>query len=238
MLTISICDDNQMFLDTIKRTLERYCLLKDLEVMIKEYTSINEELIEELSRSDIVFLDIEMGDIDGISAAKMIREHSTIVKIVYLTNFAKYSLQGYEAMASGYLLKTNKDMTAVINEKMDSLMRSIKRDGIVLRTQNNGRTILIPIIDIVLFESGEKGMVSVKTKENKYYNYRTTLKQLSKQYEKHGFLRISRRFLINMRYINKISNYTVYLDNGESYQTTDINYRQLIEKFVAWEGDQ
>ncbi len=238
MITISICDDNRAVLSVVKHILERYCISKNIDAVINEYSVLDEACIKELSKSTIVFLDIEMGKIDGITAARMIRDLSATVKIVYLTSFAKYSLQGYDAMASGYLLKTNKDMDAVITEKMDGLLRFIKRDSLLIKFDDNNRSISIPIVDVILFETGEKGMVLVKTKDDKYYKYRATLKQLARQYGEYGFLRVNRRMLINMRFIIKISGYTVYLNNGESYQTTDINYRQLIETFVAWEGNQ
>lgn len=54
---------------------------------------------------DIAFLDIEMGEITGISLAKQLKEYSPFVNIIFVTAYREYALDAMEIRASGYLMK-------------------------------------------------------------------------------------------------------------------------------------
>ncbi|MCD8154227.1 MAG: LytTR family DNA-binding domain-containing protein [Clostridiales bacterium] len=54
---------------------------------------------------DLIFLDIEMREMDGIQAAREIRKTDRKVILVFLTNIARYAIKGYEVGAADYILK-------------------------------------------------------------------------------------------------------------------------------------
>ena len=54
---------------------------------------------------DILLLDIEMSEMDGMAAARRIRERDDKVVIVFITAAPQYAISGYEVRALSYLLK-------------------------------------------------------------------------------------------------------------------------------------
>ena len=82
------------------------------------------ELIElgiELNQYKIIFLDINMDEMDGILTAKKIREQNSEIFLVFVTAFVNYSLEGYKVDAVRYLLKNNVNMQESIAECMDAI---------------------------------------------------------------------------------------------------------------------
>ena len=54
---------------------------------------------------DILFMDIIMDDMNGMTCARMIRQQDKLVNIVFLTSSTDYVYEGYEVNAAAYLLK-------------------------------------------------------------------------------------------------------------------------------------
>ncbi len=88
MLSIAICDDEEYFRITEKQLILKYMAGKNCECMIDMYESGKEllNLREELNQYHIIFLDVNMEEIDGIETAKEIRKISKDVFIVFTSN--------------------------------------------------------------------------------------------------------------------------------------------------------
>lgn len=109
MINIAICDDEELFIKKEKDIISKYVQAKGYEYQIDVYLSGKKFLESEKSNQyDIVFLDISMGEIDGIETAKCIRSFNNKVYLVFVTAFIIYSTEGYKVDASRYILKNDK----------------------------------------------------------------------------------------------------------------------------------
>ena len=113
--------------------MEKYLSEKDISYEIDTFASGKEflELGIELVQYDIIFLDINMDEVDGIVTAQKIREYSSEVYIVFVTAYINYSLEGYKVDAARYLLKNNTNFDDSIYECMDTILH--KMNFIVLK---------------------------------------------------------------------------------------------------------
>ena len=107
MLSIAICDDEEYFRITEKQLILKYMAGKNCECMIDMYESGKELLAlkSAISQYHIIFLDVNMEEIDGIETAKEIRKITKDVFIVFVTAFITYALEGYKVDAVRYLIK-------------------------------------------------------------------------------------------------------------------------------------
>ena len=124
MLSIAICDDEEYFRITEKQLILKYMAGKNCECMIDMYESGKEllNLREELNQYHIIFLDVNMEEIDGIETAKEIRKITKDVFIVFVTAFITYALEGYKVDAVRYLIKDHESLEKAMTECMDTIL--------------------------------------------------------------------------------------------------------------------
>ena len=121
MLIIAICDDNAADRIKLYETIESY--LCELGVNANIFTYDNPDKLNSVIESkticfDIIFLDIIMGDMNGMTCARIIRKQDKLVNIIFLTSSTDYVYEGYEVNATGYLVKPIKiDQLARVMER-------------------------------------------------------------------------------------------------------------------------
>lgn len=120
--------------------------------------------IVEEHRPDIVWLDIEMADMDGLEMAAKIKQHSPDTNIVFITGFPQYAVDAFGMHVSGFVLKpaTEKKLIAEIEnlrrpviQREDNLIRVqcfgnfevFGRDGIVKFTRALSKEAFAYLID-------------------------------------------------------------------------------------------
>lgn len=168
MIKIAICDDEILWMTEIKSCIELCCKQKTIRAQIDTYSS-GESLLENNKNYDLVFLDIEMGIVDGITVAEQIRKKNTQVTIVFITAYDKYWKDAYKVHAFQYLVKpfSKEEMGEVLKdfeEKQNSSMRKIKVDV------ENG-SVYLEEKDILYFCIEKKGKLQINTWNHCYKMY-------------------------------------------------------------------
>lgn len=107
-IEIAVCDDEQIYIDRLVRYIEVYSEECEMDINITAYNSgrvLLEDIKKDMSKYDIVFLDVEMPDIDGVDTARKIRKIREDVIICFVTSFDKYAIQAYGVEALAYVVK-------------------------------------------------------------------------------------------------------------------------------------
>lgn len=240
MLQIAVCDDEQFYREKIKCLLEQYLHEHHPEYAIQTFSSGSEFLSvqENNVKYDVVFLDINMDQIDGIQTAKQIRTFHSDTFIVFVTAFIDYALEGYKVNAIRYILKDK--LETAVSECMNAILQKMQKKQVVFAFSDGERTLYTD--NILYVESsrhkcifsymssfaGETGIVSYPI-----YEKLDTVEQTLSAY---SFLRIHKSYLVNMKHIRKISNYTVLLDTGEKLPIPKLRYQAVRAKFVTFKG--
>ena len=101
MLKIAICDDEKYDRSRVHTLLQDYLTVNRLNASINLFSSGKEFLSERdnLVKYDIVFLDINMEEVDGIQTAQRMRNYQSETCIVLVTAFINYALEGYKVGA-------------------------------------------------------------------------------------------------------------------------------------------
>lgn len=201
MLELIICDDEKVYRNDLKRTLSTELDLSGIEYRICEFTS-GEELLAKVSPADsqILFLDIEMADLNGIETAKKLRENQYHGQIIFVTSHPDFVFQGYEVRSLNYILKpyvTDK-ILSVLHTALNELDVSVEKYFIV--EQRSGST-RVPLNDICYFFS-EKRLIHLVSAVQTYTFY-GKLNDLEEQLPD-SFVRIHNRYLIHMKYLEQI----------------------------------
>ncbi|MDR1773823.1 MAG: response regulator, partial [Clostridioides sp.] len=144
MYNIIICEDYKIERDELKENLTKIFNNLDEKISIQEYSS-GEELLDDLNnvkKSDIIFLDIIMKKISGIDVAIFLREKNIMTKIIFLTAMPNFLNESYFIEYNTYLLKPiNYEFLNEIISKLVKENFANKNDYIVVWCKNQNLTI-------------------------------------------------------------------------------------------------
>lgn len=210
MVRIGICDDEKQQRGMMRRLLSRNIELWGMECVISEYGS-GEELLQYITSSpgllDIIFLDIEMGSINGVDTAREIRRRNQEVILVFVTGFSDYVFNGYEVGALNYILKPYQEekLSQVLKQALQKLEQHEKK-FLLLQSQNQIHR--IPINQILYLTSDLRKVVVV-TKEGMVECY-GKLSDFAKELPV-AFIRVHQRYLVNMAYVEVMESASLQL---------------------------
>lgn len=229
-MKIAICDDREDDRSVLKTLLEA-C---DPDFEIKEYVS-GEELYADMGyirECGIVFLDINMNGMDGLEVSRKIKAECPKVHIVLVTAYMNYALDGYKVKASRFLLKDNLEQT--LQECVDDILQEIRQEERVVEFGFVEGNIRLKVDDIIYIETCKHKNVFYT--QGQTYSIYKKMDELEQELEGMGFVRIHQSFLINMKYIEKISSYVMILTTGKEISVPKSRYPEVKRQYTLFKG--
>ncbi len=213
MLRIALCDDETGARDALRFQLEKI-LFDGNEEIVYEFNSGKRAvswLAKHPGEIDLLFLDVEMDEINGMEAAIEIRKFNQDLMIVFVTGYTDYVFDGYKVGALDYIIKpAGVDR---LRELMERVRRAAADTTCAYFTfQNVDGTFKISLQDI-LYCYSEKRLVHLVTAQKEYQFY----DKLDKVEETlgDGFVRIHQRYLVNSLAVEHIGSASVSLAGAE-----------------------
>ncbi|MBR4085468.1 MAG: response regulator transcription factor [Lachnospiraceae bacterium] len=209
-MRVAICDDEKTQLSITKASLED--AYKSLDLVVDTYTS-GVKLLNAIEgiHYDLVILDIEMPELNGIDTAKHLRKIEDKTAIVFLTSHVEYALEGYEVNALRYLTKPVN--TEKLSEIITYLLEQKKKDKRIL-VRNNEDVEMVFVADIYYMEA-QNQMVRIVTNKEEYRN-RYNLGDYETELGAYGFFRIHRGYLINLGHVLRLAGREIVMDDNTS----------------------
>ena len=230
-MRIAVCDDEEKFRNQARDMVDK--LAGSLDVVVDAYSDGNQLLAAfDKKPYDVLFLDIEMPAMDGITLAKKLRERSDSIYIVFLTGHVEYALEGYEVNALRYLTKP------VQEEKLREVLRFVMDQNTSkkqLMIKEDGEELLLNIADIVYFEA-QNQYVMIYTTDGEHL-VRYNIGDFEEQLKADGFFRVHRGYLVSLAKVKKLVKSEVIMDgeDGEvSVPVSRSNVKPLKEALYAY----
>ncbi|MFQ9087373.1 MAG: LytR/AlgR family response regulator transcription factor [Roseburia sp.] len=239
-MRIAICDDEIYFAGKLREILMQYLEERHIDFEIELFSSGREfvELGVEMLQYQIIFLDINMKQMDGIETAKNVRAYTEESFVVFVTAYIDYSLEGYQVGASRYILKNNLNFREQIYECMDAITKKMKcfLTRKIFRFQEGEKKIRI---ENILYIESKLHKLEFNILEHGLATYTMygTLNELENELEEYPFLRIHQSFLVNLKYIKCVTGYKVVLSNGQELTVPRARYKTVKDTFIAYKGE-
>ena len=209
-VNFAICDDSVVDSNYVKELVIQWANDKKYQVNIDIFSSAEAFIFHyvENKEYDVLLLDIEMGNMDGVTLARQIRKSNKSVQIVFITGYSDYIAEGYDVEALHYLMKPLKKekLYDVLDRAVNKMMQNEKH--LVLNTFDE--MIRIPLHEIIYIDV-DRNYVTVHS--NKDYTVKKTLAEIEKEIDER-FFRIGRSAIVNLKYISRVTKTDVYLNNG------------------------
>jgi DNA-binding LytR/AlgR family response regulator len=209
-LNIVICEDEPIHRDILRGYLIDIFESKNFEYKIFEFKSGEDLLKYYPSKVDLIFLDIQMGKMNGMDTARKIREFDIKCDIVFTTSLSDYMQEGYEVRACRYLLKpiNYDDLLSFINSISENNPNFI----IVSQVGYEGN-VKVYIDEILYIETINR--CAVIYTHDKTYTTRVKLESFEKELYSNDFYRCHRCYLVNLKKASITKNNMIHINAKE-----------------------
>ncbi len=229
-MNIAICDDSTHYINTMEGYLDK---LNSNKPEYDVYMS-GEELVGAYENNgtnyDVIFLDMEMGELDGIDTANRIRQIDKYVIIVFVTSHTKYMQRSFECTPFRFLIKPIKfeDFIKVYDE---ILIKLKDKTETVVFSENRNRIRLF--CDDILFFESQAHQILIYTKDGKIHKIRKTITELMEILDGNMFFKVHRAFVVNLGQIYQILENDIVMHNYDKPIPLSRTYKkELCDKFL------
>ena len=148
-VNFAICDDSVVDSNYVKELVTQWANDKKYQFNIDVFSSAEAFMFHyvENKEYDVLLLDIEMGNMDGVTLARQIRKSNKSVQIVFITGYSDYIAEGYDVEALHYLMKPLKKEK--LYDVLDRAVNKIKQNEKHLVLNTFDEMIRIPLHEII-----------------------------------------------------------------------------------------
>lgn len=201
----------------------------DVDVFLNELDFINNY---QKGIYSVIFMDIEMPHMDGITLSKKLREKDTEVILIFVTNMSQLAIKGYEVNALDFIVKPVEYSS--FSMKMKRVLRYVRRD--------NGKRITLNVpIGIISVSSLDICYAEVRGHRltfhtiNDSFMVRKSLGDLEELLEGQPFYRCNSCYLVNLKYVSKAVGNTVTV-NGIDLQISKPRHKEFLKELADYLG--
>jgi DNA-binding LytR/AlgR family response regulator len=238
MIEIAICDDEVYMASEIEEMLWNLCESYNVKVEIDVFYdgSTLVDYIEKGANYDIIYLDIEMKQKNGVEAARRIRRKDTNVLIIYVTSHESFAKEVFEVSAYRFITKPiDKE---IFEKYFLSAIDTVRIVPVYYRYQYNKIHYKLLIDDIIYFRSDKRitYIVTVNGEEKCYDKLNNIEKKL------HDFnvmfFRTHQSFLVNPKYVVIYMYDSMTLSDGSVISISIKRRKDVNKQYCLYVGDK
>lgn len=227
-MRIAVIDDEKLFLSSFTEKLKPFIDIYNSQI---DLFSSPKEFMKSVMSYNIVFLDIDMPEIDGISIAK--KRAGNNEKIVFVTNRESLVFQAYNETSSiGFVRKNH--LSDDLNDVFKTI-NTIEKNQKHITVKKGAEIINIRYCDIMYLEKQINNILIHAVTE--IVTYRNTMKELEKTLSDYGFIKSHEGYLVNVEFIYYIGKTEIVLTNREKIPVSRKNVKLVKEAFLRKCGD-
>ena len=210
MIKVAIVEDDIKQSRLLAGFIERYGKEHKLDFSITDFDKANDFYKATDKDFDIVFLDIELPDGNGMEIAEKLRENDKKAIIIFVTNLAQYAVKGYKVRAFDFIVKPFSYSNFAM--KLQRALKFIDSKG--------GSKIYIPVDDgamcltsaEIIYAEIIKHKIIYHTTRGEY-NSHGTLKKAESLINDPYFVKCNSCYLVNLRFVTAVVDHEVFLGN-------------------------
>lgn len=209
-MKIAICDDESFWVDELRALLKEYYIERHIDCYFSVFSSGTELLLNH-NKFDVIFMDYQMENLNGIETANEIRKQNNNCTIIFVSSYPDVALDTFEVNAYRFLAKPidkNK-----LFKSLDDYREKIESDDfVVIKSREN--QIILRASEIIFCEAlGKHTMIhTVKGDIESSKNIKEIEKLLTKDY----FFRSHKAYTVSFIHISTYDNNSITFDNGET----------------------
>jgi DNA-binding LytR/AlgR family response regulator len=209
-LTILAVDDERTQLEDLARLLRSFPGVEEVECAYDGHDALVKASSQ---RYDAIFMDVRMPDIDGLELGRVLTRFASPPALVYVSAYDGAAVDAFELRALDYLRKpvsrrrvqeALERVTAAVDAAPAANGHSVAggsgaqdSEMVAVASARGGATRLISRHQ-VLYVQSNGDFVRIVTDDGRYL-LRATLAEIERRWEAHGFARVHRQYVANLR---------------------------------------
>jgi len=196
---------------------------KNREISLRMFSG-GEELLSYNGQIDILFLDIQMKDMDGMETARKLRADKFRGFLVFITVLKEMVFQSFEVQAYDYLVKPVDDKQfEKTMERLYASMQNASEDSLLVQKGYEGR--IIREDEIVFCEIIDR-KIYLNLASGEVVDYYERIENLETKLN-NRFYRCHRSYLINLKHLKGYKNGTACMDNGKEIPVSRLRSKEF-----------
>lgn len=231
---VGVADDSEASREVLVAHLRRYERENRVEFSVRTFTDGSELVRDYRSDFDIVFLDVQMEQMDGFETARAIRARDQEVVLVFVTNLGQYAIRGYEVNALSYLIKPVSYFAFARELRRGvALAQRPGASALLLRTAEG--VVRVDPADVLYIESNRHRMMVHTLGER--YSLTGTLKKFEAELADQGFFRCNSGYLVNMRHVVAVDQSACRLTGGVELVVSRARRRAFLDALTGTKSE-
>lgn len=223
MVKFAICDDEPLMIRELSAYLAGYMGERSITDYSVSCFSGGHALLETGDHFDVIFLDIQMAEPDGMETARLLRRRGEHSLLVFVTVLKELVFDAFQVEAYDYLLKPLE--TARFKRTMDRILRTLEQRAAGIVIQRGTGCQVVPLSDILYCEVlGRK--VYLHKQDGDVIDYYDRLESLEHRVDGR-FFRCHRSYLVNLDYVRGYQGGWVMLPREERIPVSRLREREL-----------
>lgn len=229
MIRIAVCDDNRSFVNFMSNAVEQ-----EFGSYTKERFEIEKYISSELLLShhkikpfDVIFLDIDMPEINGFELAANVSN----AYIIFVTSHPELVYDSFYFRPLNFITKEN---DSYFSDKLHSVIQQLcnemkQNTTIVLENKEIGRTAIM--IKEIIYIKSFKHYVIYYSEGREPITIRANMGETEKYFSAYDFIRIHKSYLVNLRHVFNLDKNKdeLKLKNGSRLPMSK-NYKKIVDK--------
>lgn len=235
MFRIAIIDDDKAALSIVSSAVDTFFKEKNIKYNITSfYNPLNYLATIKEENFNLIFLDIDMPEKNGLSVAEETLSINKNTHIIFLSQREDLVFECLAIHPFGFIRKSNliNDFSLMMNQFYDYYL-SNNDEGKKIEFVEKNRTISFKINEIV-YISSDRNYQDIVTKDNKIETIRIPLSTLEDKLKDDGFIRVHKCYIVNQSYIRIISNEEIKLTNDITIPLSKKRRDEVIKEYLAY----
>lgn len=227
-MRIAVCDDEVIFHQELHMLLDKYAKERKTDILYDFYKN-GHLLVASPNEYDVIFLDYQMKEINGLDTARKIRHKNQRSAIIFLTSFSDIVYEAFEVNAFRFLLKPINQVK--LFSALDDYMKE-QNTHASIQVDEDDNLITIYEDEIIYAEASGKHCY-IRTPE-KSFLYKKTLSELEDELPKFSFFRSHRTYLVNFKYIVSHTKTDILFNNNEKALISKLKLTEFKNAYITY----
>jgi DNA-binding LytR/AlgR family response regulator len=231
MIKIAVVDDEEIFCNKLQQGINEFLKNRKVQCQISMFTHPIKFLKEHNQKPfDLIYLDIDMPDKNGIELAADIRKNKTDTHLIFVSSHSHFVFDTFQYAPYRFIRKEK--LVQELPESLDSYCKELCQEKLLLKLKlENNKEIEEEPAHIRFFFSIRHDIFLCRNycQHERLANRAYTMEQLEEIMKPYGFIRIHKTYLVNYRCIYQIHDSSVILipDNEQESHILPLSSRRL-----------